>query len=402
MVTTLLGLGAWFAISPPPASAIAPPQPATCAFTVDPGVVTDGAAGSVGLIVGTEPAVPWQNCSVTLNVNSRLATNTIGVAAGAIANDPLNQTVTLTFAPGRLPPNIAVFWEGACTSTAGPVYLITHAAGDRVVSSTGTWSSCVDKGGSSALLPLSAPEPSQVGIAPAPGGAGYRQVDQDGNVAAEGTPALSAPNPGTNAPVVGIAASSAVSNGDWVVASDGGVFSYGSAVFQGSEGSSHLNKPIVGMAADSATGGYWLVAADGGIFSFNAPFYGSTGSITLNAPIVGMAATPDGKGYWLVAADGGIFSYGDAHFYGSAGSIALNSPIVGIAADPRGGYWSVAADGGIFSYGAPFYGSAGSIPLNAPISSMAATPDGGGYWLAAADGGIFAYGDAHFYGKPLP
>ena len=32
-----------------------------------------------------------------------------------------------------------------------------------------------------------------------------------------------------------------------------------------------LNKPIVGMAADRATGGYWLVASDGGIFSFNAP-----------------------------------------------------------------------------------------------------------------------------------
>jgi hypothetical protein len=29
------------------------------------------------------------------------------------------------------------------------------------------------------------------------------------------------------------------------------------------------------MAADNATGGYWLVASDGGIFSFDAPFYGA-------------------------------------------------------------------------------------------------------------------------------
>jgi hypothetical protein len=36
-----------------------------------------------------------------------------------------------------------------------------------------------------------------------------------------------------------------------------------------------LNAPIVGMATDSATGGYWLVASDGGIFSFNAPFDGA-------------------------------------------------------------------------------------------------------------------------------
>ena len=51
---------------------------------------------------------------------------------------------------------------------------------------------------------------------------------------------------------------------------------------------------------------YWLVGSDGGIFTFgSAQFYGSTGGIHLNKPIVGMAATPDGKGYWLVASDGG-------------------------------------------------------------------------------------------------
>ena len=38
-----------------------------------------------------------------------------------------------------------------------------------------------------------------------------------------------------------------------------------------------LAKPIVGIAADPATGGYWLVASDGGIFRFGAPFCGSTG-----------------------------------------------------------------------------------------------------------------------------
>jgi hypothetical protein len=55
--------------------------------------------------------------------------------------------------------------------------------------------------------------------------------------------------------------------------------------------------------------GYWLVASDGGIFSFGQNlFYGSTGGMHLNQPIVGMASTPDGLGYWLVASDGGIFS----------------------------------------------------------------------------------------------
>ena len=68
-------------------------------------------------------------------------------------------------------------------------------------------------------------------------------------------------------------------------------------------------------------GGYWLVASDGGIFTYgDAGFYGSMGGHPLNKPIVGMAATPDGHGYWLVASDGGIFTYGDAGFYGSTGS----------------------------------------------------------------------------------
>ncbi|MGH9021679.1 MAG: hypothetical protein ACRDV9_01020, partial [Acidimicrobiia bacterium] len=71
--------------------------------------------------------------------------------------------------------------------------------------------------------------------------------------------------------------------------------------------------------------GYWLVATDGGIFSYgDANFHGSTGAITLNKPILAMAATPSGLGYWIVASDGGVFAYGDATFHGSAGSTKLN------------------------------------------------------------------------------
>jgi hypothetical protein len=45
------------------------------------------------------------------------------------------------------------------------------------------------------------------------------------------------------------------------------------------------------MAATPDGGGYWLVASDGGIFTYgDAVFFGSAGSLPLNKPIVGMAS----------------------------------------------------------------------------------------------------------------
>ena len=48
------------------------------------------------------------------------------------------------------------------------------------------------------------------------------------------------------------------------------------------------------MAADRTGQGYWLVASDGGIFAFgDAAFEGSTGGQHLNRPVVGMANATD-------------------------------------------------------------------------------------------------------------
>src|SRR5205814_241362 len=132
----------------------------------------------------------------------------------------------------------------------------------------------------------------------------------------------------------------------------------------------------IGTILDDDKPGYDLVASDGGIFSFGgAGFYGSTGAIKLNQPIVGLATTPSGRGYWLVATDGGIFAFGDAEFAGSTGAIKLNRPIVGMAPTPSGkGYWLVATDGGIFAFGdATFLGSTGALKLNKPVVGMSPT-----------------------------
>ena len=159
--------------------------------------------------------------------------------------------------------------------------------------------------------------------------------------------------------------------GYWVAGSDGNVFPFGGAPSCGSLVSTHLTRPIVGMAG-RATPGYWLVASDGGIFAFGtAKFHGSTGAMHLNKPIVGMAATASGKGYWLVASDGGIFSFGDAKFRGSTGAVKLNSPIVSMTRGATNGYWFVAGDGGVFAFGVPFHGSAAGLTNGAPAVAMA-------------------------------
>jgi hypothetical protein len=185
--------------------------------------------------------------------------------------------------------------------------------------------------------------------------------------------------------------------GYWLVASDGGIFTFGDAKFFGSTGNVHLNQPIIGMAATPDGGGYWLYASDGGIFTFgNAKFFGSTGNVHLIQPIVGMSSTPDGKGYWLVAGDGGMFTFGTAAFHGSMGGTRLNQPVIALAPTPSGdGYWELAKDGGVFTFGkASFYGSLGAAPPASGVLRMVSARDGHGYWLVSHDGDVVPFGSA--------
>jgi hypothetical protein len=276
-------------------------------------------------------------------------------------------------------------------ASANEIYLNLYTQADidsvRIITAATPSTSSSSTGGSGATGPDSQ---------------GYTEVASDGGLFTFGSPFYgSMGGHPLNEPMVG-GTQVTGQPGYWTVASDGGVFSFGSANFYGSTGGMHLNAPIVGMASTPDGLGYWLVASDGGIFAYgDAGYYGSHGGKRLNKPIVGMAATPDGKGYWLVASDGGIFSYGDAAFYGSTGSIALNKPIVSMTVTAGGqGYWLLASDGGVFSFGAAqFDGSMGGQPLNQPMVAMKMTADGGGYWTMASDGGVFSFGDASFLGS---
>jgi ribosomal protein L24E len=142
-------------------------------------------------------------------------------------------------------------------------------------------------------------------------------------------------------------------NGYYMVASDGGVFAFGDAVFAGSMGGRTLNRPVESLVPDPDGRGYWLVASDGGVFAFEAPFVGAIPGVLqpgqrLNAPVSGMV--PYGNGYVLVATDGGAFVFSDQPFFGSRGDNPPAAPVLDVATTP-GGYWMLAADGEVLAFG---------------------------------------------------
>jgi hypothetical protein len=84
------------------------------------------------------------------------------------------------------------------------------------------------------------------------------------------------------------------------------------------------------MAARPQGDGYWIVAEDGGVFSFgNAGFHGS-GVGLVKSTVVGLIAAGGGTGYSMLTRDGGVYTFGSAPFYGS-GAGAVNGQAVGIA-----------------------------------------------------------------------
>jgi Glycosyl hydrolases family 43 len=202
-------------------------------------------------------------------------------------------------------------------------------------------------------------------------------------------------------------------HGYWLVGSDGGIFTFGTAQFHGSTGAMHLQRPVVGIAPTPDRGGYWLVAADGGVFSFgDTTFHGSlpglgyapVGSSSrkrLSAPIVGMVPSSDDGGYFMVGADGGVFAFGDARYAGSCPSIGgCSGPAVSVLPDASGnGYWLVTATGHVYAFGdAVNYGQPG--PQFVLVTSAVRTPDGKGYWILFSNGVVAPYGDAAKYGDP--
>ena len=69
------------------------------------------------------------------------------------------------------------------------------------------------------------------------------------------------------------------------------MFCFGDAAFLGSTGGVQLNAAVVAMLRTRSGDGYWLVARDGGAFTFGDAGYGN---VTAAAPVAGVApGVPD-------------------------------------------------------------------------------------------------------------
>ena len=251
---------------------------------------------------GSGNVLPWPGLQLDSPVVAVLPTQglgyTVATSGGGLYSYNTSQG-TVTAIPSMVGQHLNSSIVGAAVNGVG-YYLV---AADGGVFAIGSVPFLGSMGGQKLNAPI-------VGMALSlgtPGASGgYYLVAADGGLFAfGGAPFLgSMGGQHLNKPIVGIATQLVTGlTGYWLVASDGGVFTFGQLKYLGSTGGIHLNQPIVGMAFGSnafntgppdANGdlGYWLVASDGGVFSFgDAPFCGSAAGFTPKPPVVGIAGT---------------------------------------------------------------------------------------------------------------
>jgi|TARA_B110000438_G_scaffold226431_1_gene220635 hypothetical protein len=145
-----------------------------------------------------------------------------------------------------------------------------------------------------------------------------------------------------------------------------------------------LNAPIVDARITADRSGYWLLAEDGGIFTFgNAGFVGAVPEKPradwIDEKIVSFAPDKDGEGYVVVAASGKAWFF--AHpirpqlqdvIESAFGTRTLNQPIALVKERRCGGYIMVASDGGVFATPMSDCGFQGSLGDDPPESSILA------------------------------
>ena len=388
------------------------------------GVPVTGPAASVGLTTLTVTSAPPVPTNPDLLITSA-ASVTFGTSVTYsfdYFDSPSGALLPITVFIGS---QLLCEGYGACTSTAAPIGTDTATAVWNSLTETAILTVLAPPVSTPpppatptptpTPTPAPAPTPPVITSPTTTPNHGYWLVGSDGGIFTFGDAQFygSTGDIHLQRPVVGITPT-ANDAGYWLVASDGGIFTFGDAQYYGSipglglapAGSSspkRLNAPIVGMVPSADGGGYFMVASDGGVFTFgDAKFEGSCPGIGGCAGGAAVAVMPDatGNGYWVVTAEGVVQPFGDAADYGEP------APFAGTVASAArsfdgGGYYILGSDGEVFAYGDAVYrGNAyGSVVEGSdPASAIFTTADGGGYWVASADGSVFTYGDAPYEG----
>ena len=369
---------------------------------------------STGTIAGNAFTITYTGPVPTLPVVQSTTTTVSVSPSSSTSGTSVTYSATVTSASGT-PTGTVTFTVGTttlCTTGAlvdGEASCSTSTAPEGTDTVTGTYSgpSGFTASSGTSTLVVSAP-PSAASSTPS-NQHGYWLVGSDGGIFTFGaakfygsTGALT-----LQRPVVGITPT-ANDGGYWLVASDGGIFSFGNAGYYGSipglgfapAGSTNperLNAPIVGMVPSADGAGYFMVASDGGVFAFgDAKFEGSCPGIGGCAGAA-VAVMPDasGNGYWLVTTTGHIYAFGDAVNYGAPGPQSV--PVTAaVRTNDGAGYWLLFANGAVAPYGdaVDLGGPVGAVGGLNPASAIFTTSDGAGYWVASANGSVYTYGDA--------
>ncbi len=173
-----------------------------CGFHFGP-ITNEGAAGTIFYMAQLEPANPAQRCTTAVTFTAS-ARPTSGGSYTTIDHNPLTATQTVSFAPGRLQPQLTLAWQlFHCADPAVPG-AITFSAGGQTGATPITPSSCFTMGHSSFASTPVPQTPSIVGIAPTSNGQGYRLVNDHGALEHFGN-ATAFTAAASHSPVVGIA-----------------------------------------------------------------------------------------------------------------------------------------------------------------------------------------------------
>jgi hypothetical protein len=355
-------------------------------------------------ITDTSPAVIPAATSTTISVNPTSTTFgspvTYAVSVTSAGGTPTGSVTVSTGSTALCTVSALVNGSGSCSASTAP------AGNDTITASYPANSNFAASRGSATL------NVNTSGAAPT--SHGYWLVGSDGGIFTFGSSQFygSTGSLTLQRPVVGMTLTSD-RRGYWLVASDGGVFTFGDAGFFGSipgmgfspagtpGAGKKLNAPIVGMVPSPDGAGYFMVASDGGVFAFgDAKFEGSCPGIGgCSGSAVTVMPDASGNGYWLVTATGQVYNFGDAATFGAPGPQSV--PVTSAVRTPDGrGYWILFANGAVDAFGdAPGLGA----PINQtnaqnPATAIFATTDGQGYWVTSAAGAVFTFGDAPNYG----